>query len=51
MVQGLPFYEDRLINKGVSYNQSYIMCTGASSPLLFFENLNESHVNSFQNGL
>ena len=51
MVQGLPFYEGRLINKGVSYNQWYIMCTGVSSPLLFFENLKESHINSFQNGL
>ena len=51
MVQGLPFYEGRLINKGVSYNHWYIMCTGVSSPLLLFENLKESHVSSFRNGL
>ena len=51
MVQGLPFYEGRLINKGVNYNQWYNMCTWVSSPLPFFENLKESNVNSFQNRL
>ena len=47
MVRGLPMHEGSFLNEGAITKQGRNEQGGVSSPLFFFENLKESHLNSF----